>query len=136
MSDEYRPSDFKDFIDVALVLTADSACFLENSASFSDCDGGASLQLEPKRKLDEELTNVAKVLLRQHRDLDTHYGWVLASDRACVERAIREHCRVDRGTEAWFEEMLERLRAARVALGDVIEASESDLRVRSARRGW
>ncbi|RAR00740.1 hypothetical protein DDE82_007021 [Stemphylium lycopersici] len=111
MSDESRPSDFKDLIEAAVILTADSSCFLEKSAPFSNRDGGVSPQLEAKRNLDEELNNVAKALLRRHRDLDTHYGWVLASDRACVERVIQEYCRVGRRTEEWFEEMLERLGA-------------------------
>ena len=135
MSEEFRPSDFKDLIDVALVLIADSYRCIENSASLSNLDRGASSQLEKKRAMDQESTRIAKVLIRRHRDLDTHYGWVLASDRTCIGRVIREYCEVSRGTEAWFEEMLERLGATRVAMDGVVEAYESALCARCARCG-
>jgi hypothetical protein len=84
-----EPSDFRDLVECIVQLN------LVNIRVFSEI---LLLQCRVKelspgsheqRDIASQIVSMANDLERQYRELDTHYGWVLASDHALVSKVLR-----------------------------------------------
>ncbi|EOA84083.1 uncharacterized protein SETTUDRAFT_33087 [Exserohilum turcica Et28A] len=125
--DSVAPSDFKDLLDAALKLHAESTCFLQETRFFSTATKEDLDQSTNKRLLTTHLVKVAKALVKRHEDLNTHYGWVLASDRSCVDKALRSVCTADGEPREWFTGMVKNLEVFYIASKHVVNIYEDFL---------
>ncbi|EUC46216.1 hypothetical protein COCMIDRAFT_36178 [Bipolaris oryzae ATCC 44560] len=104
-------SDFKDLLTVALDLHACSLDLL-NIIPLDNVDITLYLDRHPLA--------TAKELLIRHDNLDREYGWVLASDRACVDRVLSKFCKAGRRPSEWFEEFMSELESVRRLLEEKV----------------
>jgi hypothetical protein len=109
------PSDFKNLLTTALDLLTSSTRFLEKlhahppTTSLSTTTAAAAVAA------------TAKALLKRHKNLDTHYGWVLASDNASMGKALRGICTVEQQQSSdWFRDLVAELENLRRSLIQVV----------------
>jgi hypothetical protein len=84
-------SDFRDLIDCILQLNIVNIRVFSEIAllqwrleefAFGSCE---------RRDIATQIVSMASFLERHYRELDTHYGWVLASDHALVSKVLRSY---------------------------------------------
>jgi hypothetical protein len=82
------PSDFRDLLISILDLEQDTDKFIRYisllQTSFNMADRCSSAQLS----IVEQILGDIDCQEKRHSELDTCYGWVLASDNACVAKAF------------------------------------------------
>src|SRR4051794_16704387 len=112
-------SDFRDLVDTILRLDAASACFLKDLNSL--CDSKKSSDVAAHRDVMKYTLEMATGLERQYSELNTHYGWVVASDYIHVNTVLHSLSKKDIIGKEWFKEVSQRQTATRTALREVIE---------------
>lgn len=114
----HTPSDFRDLVDTILQLDAASACFLKDLNLL--CDDKIQSSAVANRAVMRYISEMATDLERQYSELNTHYGWVLASDYMHVNGCLRSLFKKDVDGKDWFKEVFERQAATRSALKEMI----------------
>lgn len=64
------------------------------------------------------ISKIAANMQRQIQQIDTHYGWVLASDHALVDEVLRSRFGRTVDGRRWLKNAIENLKAAHLLLGD------------------
>lgn len=116
------PSDFRDLVEIILRLNTASTSFLKNLGSFGDNQRLSSAN--SNLKYTNYISDTALDLEKQYREHDTHYGWVLASDRLHVNKVLRSFVGKDMDGKEWFKEVSVRQIAVRRLLVEIIERAE------------
>jgi len=116
------PSDFRDLVEIILRLNTASTSFLKNLGSFGDNQRLSSAN--SNLKYTNYISDTALDLEKQYREHDTHYGWVLASDRLHVNKVLRSFVGKDIDGKEWFKEVSVRQIAIRRLLVEIIERAE------------
>jgi hypothetical protein len=84
-----EPSDFRDLVECIIELNNEGIRVIGEIALLQ-C---GLKELAPdsceRRDVATQIVSMASDLERQYRELDTHYGWVLASDHAHVSKVLR-----------------------------------------------
>jgi hypothetical protein len=96
------PSDFKDLLIAILDLEQDTDEFIRQisllQASFNMAVRRSSAQL----RIAEQILGDIDCQEKRYSELDTHYGWVLASDYACVAKAFGQDGVAVEDARAWI----------------------------------
>jgi hypothetical protein len=109
------PSDFKDLLFSLHALEAPTSELLQALAA-------PTLRYHSAQKL---LLEQTRCLERRYTDIDTYYGWVLASDREFVARMFERAEMVDdEGAATWMKRVSERHAEIRDSLRDWVRALE------------
>ena len=116
------PSDFRDLVEIILRLDTATTSLLKDLGSF--CDNQRPSCTNPNPTINKNISDTALDLERQYREHDTHYGWVLASDRLHVNKVLRSFVGKDMDGKEWFKEVSVRQIATRRLLGEIIERAE------------
>lgn len=97
-------SDFKDFIDSMQTLYTTSAKFIRDQ---KDWEGTSTPSYRSKRQCNtaEQRLDIIKRLEKDFQELDSHYGWVLASDHALVARAIAQQAGIEIDAKGWMKKV-------------------------------
>jgi hypothetical protein len=112
--DQLPASDFKDLLMSLQQLEAPTDELLRQVGSSPT-----------SRKGVQELLEQTRCLERRYADIDTHYGWVLASDRALVARVFgSDVVDAEVGASLWMRRVSKRHRDIKAALRDWISALE------------
>jgi hypothetical protein len=84
-----EPSDFRDLVECIIELNNENIRVIGEIALLQ----WGLKELAPdsceRRDVATQIVSMASDLERQYRELDTHYGWVLASDHALVSKVLR-----------------------------------------------
>jgi hypothetical protein len=64
------------------------------------------------------ISKIAANMQRQVQQIDTHYGWVLASDHALVDEVLRSRFGRTVDDRRWLKNAIENLKAAHLLLRD------------------
>jgi hypothetical protein len=109
------PSDFKDLLLSLRALEEPTSELLQAFAA-------PTLPYHSAQKL---LLEQTRCLERKYTDIDTHYGWVLASDREFVARMFeRTEMADDEGVATWMKRVSERHAEIRDSLREWVGALE------------
>jgi hypothetical protein len=96
------PSDFRDLVDVIIKLDADSIRTLDDLMSLSRRHDRLPPDSSEQRDIAAQMVSMANGLEHQYQELDTHYGWVLASDHALVNKVLRSYLGENERVEYWL----------------------------------
>lgn len=83
----YPSTDIRDFVDAVLDTNTGSTRLIERVASFRTTSRTTVVTLEQQNLVRQFLAEF-EALKRRRRNLDAHYGWVLASDSELVYRSM------------------------------------------------
>ena len=120
VTDSFPSTDFQQFIDSVLEANATGEETVKHTVSIMS---QTHLSLAMKGRLKQDHATIIKKLLRERRELNGHYGWVLASDSGHVYTATRRKgCdEPHRSTRQWMRSVFDKYERTGQALADTLE---------------
>ena len=118
------PSDFKDLVDCILKLNLASAHIFSELASLQHRLNKISSGPYEQREIATQIVSLGSGLEAQYQELDTHYGWVLASDNALVHKVLQSYFGDNEGAERWLRTVNVEMADRRSALCEILRRFE------------
>lgn len=122
--DDPPGSDFEDLLILIIQITQCTINFLQRFAALEILANRKSLSLEIMLNLVDSFVKEARVLTERYRELNGHYGWVLASDHELasmvINQVVKPHCE----PMEWMTQVAERQNEITILLSGIVQDLE------------
>lgn len=105
--DSFAATDFKDLIDSMQTLETTTKDFIREDHTWEHTDA-APYCSETQWSTVEQRLKIVRRLETEFQELDSHYGWVLASDYALVAKVIAQQAGEGVDARDWMKNVYER----------------------------
>jgi hypothetical protein len=109
-------SEFEDLVNAISDLKSKIISSLEELHSLYDNFRQATPGTKEERGAVTEMSKIGTDMERQYQQIDSHYGWVLASDQTLVNEVLRSRFRKEIDGRIWLKRAIKKLEVTRRVL--------------------